>query len=49
MAGFSANQLILSEPFQDLMQMYKMANRFKNQQRRDFSTKKQKSQFDITF
>lgn len=42
MAGFSANQLILSESFQDLMQMYKMAKRFKNQQRRDFSTKNRK-------
>lgn len=40
-AGFSADQLILSETFQDLMQMYKMAKYFKNQQGRDFfSTKK---------
>lgn len=45
---FSANQLILSETFQDLMQVYKMAKCFENQQRRDFSTKR-KSQFDVTF
>lgn len=31
MGGFSANQLILSETFQDLMQVYKMAKCCKNQ------------------
>lgn len=48
-AGFSANQLILSETFQDLMQINKMAKCFKNQQRRDiFQPKEEKKKVNLT-